>query len=89
MRTLLEHLATSHPDTRHVGASDAFVLLTLAFFGAMVLSVMIAAWVLYRRSTRPAPHRQLMIEMAETGEFASQETGQNWERHADWWKHGN
>ncbi len=93
MNTLLHHLAQNTARGEAIPAAEAFVLLTLGFFGGMVVAVAVSAWVLYRRSTQPKPHRQLMLEMEEETERAerresgpAKEERMPWEKDADWWK---
>lgn len=91
MNSLLHHLSQHTARGDAIPAAEAFVLLTLGFFGGMVVAVAFAAWVLYRRSTRPKPHRQLLLEMEEEepknpAETRAQESRKPWEQDADWWK---
>jgi hypothetical protein len=89
MKTLSSLLDQAHPEAASVRAGEAFALVTTGFFLGMVLALLLSAWVLHRRATRPKPHRKLMMEM-EMEEEAEQElqTGRDWERDADWWKRG-
>jgi len=90
MNTLLHHLSQNTARGDAIPAAEAFVLLTLGFFGGMVVAVAISAWVLHRRSTRPKPHRQLMLEMEEETEAKesrpAKEERKPWEQDGDWWK---
>jgi len=91
MRTLLHLLNQGHGSTTPVGAAEVFVLLTLGFFLGMVIALGIGAWVIYRRTTRPSSHRQLLMELdgaedPEPRSASSSTSAEAWERDADWWK---
>ena len=77
-------------------AMDWFVLINLAFLFFMLGFFACWSWLIWRRTTKPAPHIQLIMEMEE--ETAKQPeapteaaaTGEPerapWEREADWWQ---
>jgi hypothetical protein len=79
------------------GAGEWFVLAHLGFFFILLACFGWAAWGIWRRTTRPAPHLQLLMEMA-TGELEGSKEGESkaggegdrdlrpWERSEDWWK---
>lgn len=79
-------------------AMDWFVTATLGCFFFLLGCFVTMGWVIWRRSTRPEPHVQLLMELAEsdpeniihtnTEGDAEQGRGTNpcWERPADWWK---
>lgn len=84
---------------RHAGdttAMDWFVIATLCFFFFLLGCFATAAWVIWRRTTRPAPHIRLLMELEEAEEKAevspASESGiQNptqpsWEKEPDWWR---
>ncbi|MDB6137504.1 MAG: hypothetical protein JWO94_576 [Verrucomicrobiaceae bacterium] len=83
--------------TEQAPGSEAFVLVTLVVLAFLFGSFIVAALVLWHRGRRPAPHRQLLMEMEE------EEAGppppkpkaignedkirrHPWEQQADWWK---
>jgi hypothetical protein len=91
MRALFELLNQAHGSKTPVGAAEVFVLLTLGFFLGMVLALGFGAWVLYRRSKYPSPHRQLLMELdgeedPEPRSASTSTSAEAWERNADWWK---
>lgn len=75
--------------------SEAFVVMTLGFLVFLFIGFGVGAYVLWRRERHPAPHRKLLMELADE---ASQERTTSreakapnpdanpWERDADWWK---
>ena len=83
----------------HTVAMDWFVLINLAFLMFMLGFFACWAWLIWRRTTKPPPHVQLIMELEEE-EAARQEerlsaesatpTGEPerapWEREQDWWK---
>ena len=98
MGLLADIVLRDHPfgqGTEPAAGSDAFVLMTLGFLGFLFGAVVAAGIVLWRRQTRPEPHRRLLMEMEQqdSAQQASATTGgdaesarQPWEREADWWK---
>jgi MFS superfamily sulfate permease-like transporter len=94
MNTLLHHLSQNTARGEAIPAAEAFVLLTLGFFLGMVAAVALSAWVLYRRSAKPEPHRRLLLEMEEReqhtelsrSEPPQADQQQAWEQDPDWWK---
>lgn len=91
MKTLLHHLSQNTATGEVIPAAEAFVLMTLAFFAGMVVAVACGAWVIHRRTTRPKPHRQLLMEMQDAQERPSEKkvatpTLKAWEQDSDWWK---
>jgi hypothetical protein len=75
------------------GAGEWFVLAHLGFFFMLLACFGWAAWGIWRRTTRPEPHVQLLMELAEGEQGGeAQVAGKNqgevnpWERSADWWK---
>lgn len=81
---------------RHVeetAASDLFVLAHLGFFFLLLSCFALAVWSIWRRTCRPQPHVQLLMEMEEaeakgcaSAGGAAENKGLPWERPADWWK---
>jgi hypothetical protein len=81
-------------------AGDWFVVAHLAFFFFLLGCLGWATWSIWRRTTKPAPHLQLLMEMADadSNEEARRPSGlaakggmseaQPWERPEDWWKRG-
>ena len=77
-------------------AMDWFVLINLACLFFMLGFFACWSWLIWRRTTKPAPHIQLIMEMEEEAAKqpeASTEaaaTGEPerapWERGADWWR---
>lgn len=88
MKTLLHHLSQNTATGEVIPAAEAFVLMTLAFFAGMVVAVACGAWVIYRRATKPKPHRKLLMEMQGDERHPAMPAPQlrAWEREADWWK---
>lgn len=75
--------------------SEAFVVMTLGFLVFLFVGFGIGAYVLWRRERHPAPHRKLLMELAEESSeerLAANEPrkpepdAKPWERDADWWK---
>jgi hypothetical protein len=84
---------------RDTQAGDWFVIAHLAFFFLLLGCFAWATWGIWRRTTRPAPHMQLIMELAEeesrdaptAGVHPSGTSGaaaQPWEKAEDWWKKG-
>lgn len=75
-------------------ASDWFVLFTLATLWFLLGAFAAAAWILWRRTTRPQPHVRLLMELENTPDEerkpapAGDKPGPAapWEKSADWWK---
>jgi hypothetical protein len=75
--------------------SEAFVLMTIGFLAFLFVGFAISGYVLWRRESRPEPHRQLLMELedeANTERLAKGESKERepdskpWERDGDWWK---
>lgn len=79
--------------TEMTEAMDLFALFTLGCLFFILGVIATWSWMLWRRSTRPTPHEQLLMEMhhhdpdepAPAGETKAAD-GPAWERDADWWK---
>jgi hypothetical protein len=78
-------------------AGDWFVVAHLAFFFLLLACFGWATWGIWRRTTRPSPHVQLLMELAgeKDGGAALAEERQPvtggvevlpWEKPEDWWK---
>ncbi len=77
-------------------AMDLFALLTLGFLFFVLGVIATWAWMLWRRSVRPTPHEQLLMEIHHHDHDSHEETpapaadappaGEPWEKSADWWK---
>lgn len=86
--------------TESAPGSDAFVLITLSLLAFLFGAFTVAAIVLWHRERRPAPHRQLLMEMEaqealpeppfdpKTQAAVGEEDIPHhpWEQKADWWK---
>jgi len=82
--------------TEDTAAGDLFVLAHLGFFFMLLGCFGWAAWSIWKRTTQPAPHIQLIMEMNDAepaglapsseGERPKQGLGDAWEKPADWWK---
>lgn len=81
----------------HVAGMDWFVMINLAFLFFMLGFFACWAWLIWRRTTKPAPHIQLLMEMeeeaarqeattAEAAKPAGEPEPAPWEREQDWWK---
>lgn len=78
----------------HVAGMDWFVMINLAFLLFMLGFFACWAWLIWRRTTKPAPHIQLLIEMEEetsrqeaaTADHGNEPERAPWEREQDWWK---
>jgi hypothetical protein len=83
----------------HTAAMDMFVMINLAFLMFMLGFFACWAWLIWRRTTQPAPHMKLIMELEE--ELAQEkknatmrdgtpegtpEPRAGWEREADWWR---
>jgi hypothetical protein len=78
------------------GAGEWFVLAHLGFFFLLLACFGWATWRIWRRTTRPEPHVQLLMELAEGDSGGEAQVGGKnqgevnpWERSADWWKNSN
>ena len=96
------HRAGSVVSGEQVIAGDWFVVAHLAFFFLLLGCFGLAVWSIWRRTTRPAPHMRLLMELQEESEEAGEsalargmgaggETGRRlerepWERSEDWWR---
>jgi hypothetical protein len=77
-------------------AMDWFVLATLCTLFFLLGCIATAAWQIWRRTTRPQPHEQLLQELAEADPDALLNPGKGsdadetpravWEKPADWWR---
>lgn len=83
----------------HVEAMDWFVLVTLCCLFFLLGCIGTMAIVIWRRTTRPKPHIQLLMELDDdadqqqekpadqaTATFHPPPSGEAWQRPADWWK---
>lgn len=81
----------------NTAAMDWFVIATLCCFFFLLGCFAAVAWQIWRRTTRPEPHVQLLMELAESDEEKviqnADETAQDdnetrlpWEKPQDWWK---
>lgn len=80
----------------NTAAMDWFVLATLAIFFFLLGCFAAVAWQIWRRTTRPEPHEELLQELAHADEDeilgATSESGEakmpraSWEKPADWWQ---
>ncbi|TDU81476.1 hypothetical protein EI77_00785 [Prosthecobacter fusiformis] len=81
----------------NTAAMDWFVIATLCFFFFLLGCIATAAWVIWKRSTRPAPHVKLLMELEESDEDhlirnadekPAKEPPQRdpWEKEPEWWK---
>jgi hypothetical protein len=76
-------------------ASDWFVIFTLGTLLFLLGAFAMWAWLIWRRTTQPEPHIQLLMEL-EDEELAGEaltasaaeepETPAPWEQSPDWWK---
>lgn len=75
-------------------ASDWAVLFTLGTLFFLLGAFAMWAWIIWRRSTRPAPHVKLLMELQDEAEREQHrattreepESKAPWELSADWWK---
>lgn len=75
-------------------ASDWFVLFTLGTLFFLLGAFAMWAWLIWRRTTKPEPHMQLLMELEEEQAREAQtsvneaETDARapWEQSPDWWK---
>lgn len=74
---------------------DWFVLANLGFLFLMFGFFAGCAWMIWRRTTKPEPHMQLIMELQEQNEAAYEdertkaaatEEREPWQRADDWWK---
>lgn len=85
--------ATTEIPREWLEASDWFVIFTLGTLFVLLGSFAVWAWILWHRSTRPAPHVRLLMELDEEIEKAHEvppptltHSRPAWERPEDWWK---
>ena len=75
-------------------AMDLFVLATLACLFLMFGFFAGCGWAIWRRTMKPKPHMQLIMELQEEEtDFQEKPASQHptdpsapWERESDWWK---
>ena len=75
-------------------ASDWFVLFTLGTLFFLLGAFAMWAWLIWRRTTKPEPHMQLLMELEEEQAREAQtsvnepetDTRAPWEQSPDWWK---
>lgn len=75
-------------------ASDWAVLFTLGTLFFLMGAFAMWAWIIWRRSTKPEPHIQLLMELEDDAEREQSrhatrdepESKAPWEQAADWWK---
>lgn len=75
-------------------ASDWFVLFTLSTLFFLLGAFAAWAWFIWRRSSRPAPHVKLLMELEDQAEQEKREAAMHegeppaapWEQDGDWWK---
>jgi hypothetical protein len=82
--------------TESTSAGDWFVLAHLGFFFMLLSCFGWAAWSIWKRTNRPEPHIQWLMEMDQAdaatwavkgeGERPKRQPEEPWERPADWWK---
>ena len=85
---------TSKVPREWVEASDWFVLCTLGTLLFLLGAFAMWAWLIWRRTTHPAPHVKLLMELeaeaADEKRHAAPreepEPNAPWEQPADWWK---
>lgn len=79
----------------NTAAMDLFVLANLGFLFFLLGFFAVCGWMIWRRTTKPEPHMQLLMEMEveqtalsqKSQTFPSQkEESAPWERSADWWR---
>jgi hypothetical protein len=78
----------------HTEAMDWFVIANLGFLFFMLSFFAVCGWMIWRRTTKPEPHIQLLMELeAESGPLSQTshpgrgpDESAPWERQADWWK---
>jgi hypothetical protein len=91
------HRPESGTSGEHVAGMDLFVLINLAFLLFMLGFFACWAWLIWRRTTNPPPHIQLLMELdeeashqdattTETSQPAGEPEPAPWEREQDWWK---
>lgn len=78
-------------------ALDWFVIATLCFFFFLLGCFATVAWQIWRRTTRPPPHVQLLMELDDSddeqilsreGDAPPKEPNPKppWEKNPEWWK---
>lgn len=84
----------------HTVAMDLFVMINLAFLMFMLGFFACWAWLIWRRTTKPPPHIQLIMELddEEAAKYKDKDSPESsapagdqperapWEREQDWWK---
>lgn len=87
-------LQHAHDGRSSTAAMDWFVVINLAFLLFMLGFFACWAWLILRRTTRPEPHIQLLMELEEElsrtpPEPEKEKAGEapaEWEREPDWWR---
>lgn len=85
---------TSPVPREWAAASDWFVLFTLGTLLFLLAAFAAWAWLIWRRTTKPAPHVRLLMELEDESEREKHttprpddaKTADPWEKSADWWK---
>lgn len=82
--------------TEDTAAGDLFVLAHLGFFFLLLGCFAWAAWSIWKRTTQPPPHIQLLMELTDDetpasvrsndAPAATSPASEPWEKPADWWK---
>jgi hypothetical protein len=75
-------------------ASDWFVLFTLGTLLFLLGAFAMWAWLIWRRTTKPEPHVQLLMELENATEREKDATPRTddtepnspWAKSGDWWK---
>jgi hypothetical protein len=75
-------------------ASDWFVLFTLGTLLFLLGAFAMWAWLIWRRTTKPEPHVQLLMELENATEREKDATPRTddtepnspWAKYGDWWK---
>ena len=98
---LTRHESVTAPIPRQwAEASDLFVMFTLATLFFLLGAFATGAWIIWRRTTRPQPHIQLLMELQETPEeeqkrdtaaagHENEAPPAPWEKPENWWKKGS
>jgi hypothetical protein len=99
MHPLIAFLARPTGDTAPItrqwaDASDWFVIFTLSTLFFLLGAFAIWAWMIWRRTTKPEPHVQLLMELENENtpeKLAAAQREQEgdaapWEKSSDWWK---
>ena len=80
--------------SENTAAMDWFVLANLGFLFLMFGFFAGCAWMIWRRTTKPEPHMQLIMDLDEQEKALSEEEIKGsateerapWQRSEDWWK---